>query len=102
MEKQCNIVADKAKNIIELRQTKNDLYEVIEMFDQVDSVIVIDAFSQDHVDTLTQLGIQIDSFGEDSFEDESRKYDEMVAKQKNIINSFNVKYFSDCFKKIMP
>lgn len=95
----CKLFGLKAKRVMELRQTKNYLYQVIEMFDQEESFIVIDAFSKDHINTMEQLEIKIDSYGERSYSDESRKYDEMVSDQENIIKSFEVKYLLMCLKK---
>lgn len=97
----CKQIGEKAKRIMELRQTKNDLNELLEMFDQ-DVEIVLDAFSKDHVDTLVQLSIQIDSYGSLSFDDETRKYNEMESRQENIIKAFKVSYILKCMKKQNP
>lgn len=94
----CELAGDQAKKIMQFRQSKNNLKLVISLFSESEILIVVDAFLEDHVDVIGQLNIQIDAFGYSSYDDESRRYDEMESKRDNIINKFKVKYFVQCLK----
>ncbi|HHZ69078.1 MAG TPA: hypothetical protein EYN54_02085 [Methylococcaceae bacterium] len=93
----CELSGNKAKKIMEFRQSTNDIELAIKNY-KSDMLIVLDAFGEDHVDVLNQLSVMVyaDKW---SYDDEARKYSEMESKRDNIINKFKIKYLMKCLKK---
>lgn len=89
---ECKDIGDKAQEIMQWRQARPDVFQVLEKFPD-DKAMVLDAYKSERVDTMSTLDDAI------TFSRNSRyamAHDAATAKQKAIVDAFKMKYIAEC------
>lgn len=95
----CKVAGEQAERIMNQRQTNADMFSVLEQYEsEATQAMVFTAYELPMIETTSQLAISIKALGTPSAAAERRKYDDMEAQQKQIIQRFKNKYIAACIK----
>lgn len=91
----CKADGDKAAKLMKARQNQPDVFILLEKYKD-DYDMVLDAYEVSRYDAMKHLENAIDARNKIIRADERRKYSEVMAKYKNAIAQFRLKYIKEC------
>ena len=93
---ECKDIGIKAKAIMEWRQNRPDIFEVLPKFPD-DKEMVLDAYQHERIDTMAALQDAITHSRSALY---SSKNDDATARQAAIVDAFRMKYIAACLEKL--
>lgn len=91
----CKEIGDYAKNVMEYRQNKDDLFAAMKEYS--DKGMVIAAFERPRYDSMRALSNLINARTATQRAIAESRYDEVNTAQDNEVNLFKMKYIKQCF-----
>lgn len=95
---ECRAVGDKAEKIMNSRQSTSDVFKIIDKYKE-DKGIVLDAFQQERVETMSHLSAAIHARSASARRMHQARLDDAKAKRNAIVDAFKMKYIMLCLNQ---